>query len=128
MKDNDALVDAHLVGVPCLRTLTIGGFTGGNLEDLGGETHWATGLELVFTGTVGDVRSDTLDMLDRRGAESDSSLDDLSEFLLVSLLAHCGFTDAMFDEVVKFGVSAASSAGDHESQVSGSKIYHVWPM
>ena len=35
------LVDAHLVHVPGLGTLTIGCLTGGDLEDLGGHADWA---------------------------------------------------------------------------------------
>lgn len=33
-------MDAHLVGVPGLGTLTVGGLTGGDLEGLGGKTDY----------------------------------------------------------------------------------------
>ena len=42
---DEALVDAHLVHVPGLGTLTVGGLTGGDLENLGRHADWACSLQ-----------------------------------------------------------------------------------
>lgn len=50
---NDTLVDAHFVCVPCLRTLTIGGLSGGDSEVLGRKSDRTLEGDLA----VGLVRS-----------------------------------------------------------------------
>lgn len=55
---DDSLVDAHLVRVPGLGTLTVGGLTGGDLQNLGGDADRALGVELVLLRTRDDVVGD----------------------------------------------------------------------
>lgn len=51
-------MDLHLEAVPGLGTFTTGGLTGGDLEDLGGETDGALDDELLVLGTVDKVSAD----------------------------------------------------------------------
>lgn len=51
-------MDAHLVTVPGLRTLTTWRLAGGVLENLGGETDRALDAEVTVLGTVDEVRRD----------------------------------------------------------------------
>lgn len=52
---NQTLVDAHLVGVPGLGTLTVGGLTGGDLEGLGGKTDCHNSIiSIVYLRTLVD--------------------------------------------------------------------------
>lgn len=62
---NDTLVDAHLVGVPGLGTLTVGGLSGGDLEVLGGESDGTLEADLlgalvagVGAGALDDISGD----------------------------------------------------------------------
>lgn len=62
---NNTLVDAHLVSVPSLGTLTVGGLSGGDLKVLGGESDRALEDNLVSalvasegSGTLDDISSD----------------------------------------------------------------------
>jgi len=61
---DDALVDTELVSVPSLGTLTVGGLSGGDLKNLGGESDGALGGDLARSrlgevlGTGKDVRRD----------------------------------------------------------------------
>ena len=68
-------MDAHLKGVPGLGTLTVGGLTGGDLEDLGGETDGALDAELLVLGTVDELLADLLEALDVAGGEGDADLE-----------------------------------------------------
>ena len=70
-------MDAHLVGVPSLGTLTVRGLTGGDLEDLGGETDGALDAERLVLGTVNELLADLLERLDVAGGEGDADLVDL---------------------------------------------------
>lgn len=87
VQKDDTLVDAHLVGVPSLGTLTVGGLTRGDLEDLGRQTDGATGSEVLLLRTGQDVLGDTLDALHRGGTEGDPHLHG-GFFLLRNLVAH----------------------------------------
>lgn len=64
MQVDDALVDTELVSVPSLGTLTVGGLSGGDLKNLGGESDGALGGDLARSrlgevlGTGKDVRRD----------------------------------------------------------------------
>ena len=58
MQVDDALVDAHLVTIPSLGTLTTGGFAGGDTEGLGGDAHGALDLQLLVLGTGDQVVAD----------------------------------------------------------------------
>jgi len=55
---DNALVDAELVAVPGLGTLTVGGLTGGDAEHLGGDADGALNLELLVLGTGDEVVAD----------------------------------------------------------------------
>lgn len=58
MEVDEALVHLQLVAIPGLGTLTARGLTGGDPEDLGGETDGALDLELLVLGTVDQVVRD----------------------------------------------------------------------
>lgn len=60
---DEALVNAHLVGVPGLGTLTARGLTGGDLEVLGGQTDGALDAEVLALGTVDELGADLLEAL-----------------------------------------------------------------
>ncbi|GMT29333.1 hypothetical protein PFISCL1PPCAC_20630, partial [Pristionchus fissidentatus] len=49
---DDALVNAHLVAVPGLGTLSARGLAGGDAKHLGGHADGALNLELLLLGTV----------------------------------------------------------------------------
>ena len=68
-------MDAHLVGVPGLGTLTVRGLTGGDLKDLGGETDGALDAKLLVLGTVDELLADLLEALDVAGGEGDADLE-----------------------------------------------------
>jgi hypothetical protein len=55
---DETLVDAHLVAVPGLGTLTAGGLAGGDAERLGRDAHGALDLELLVLGAVDEVGAD----------------------------------------------------------------------
>lgn len=82
-------MDAHLKGVPGLGTLTVGGLTGGDLEDLGGETDGALDAELLVLGTVDELLADLLEALDVAGGEGDADLVDLGALAEVLLRLVC---------------------------------------
>jgi hypothetical protein len=58
---DEALVDAHLVGVPGLGTLTARGLTGGDLEVLGGKADGTLDAELLGFGTVDELLANLCD-------------------------------------------------------------------
>lgn len=88
---DQTLVNAHLIGIPGLRTLTIRSFTGGDLENLGGETDGALGVKLSLLGTGDDVVRDGLNALNVSRGDGDADLHDrvLDILNFVCLLAHC---------------------------------------
>ena len=69
------LVDAHLVGVPGLGTLTARGLAGGDLEVLGGQADGTLDAELLVLGTVDELLADLLEALDVAGGEGDADLE-----------------------------------------------------
>lgn len=74
---NGSLVDAHLVSVPGLGTLTVGGLTGGDLKNLGRQSHGSLGLQRVGLGSVDNVGRHTLQLLELGGGHSDADLEEL---------------------------------------------------
>lgn len=70
-------MDAHLKLVPGLRTLTVGGLTGGDVKGLGGQTNGALDLEGLGAGTVDELRADLLEGGDLARGEGDTDLVDL---------------------------------------------------
>ena len=51
-------MNAHLVCVPSLGSLSVGSLTGGDLELLGGETNRALDAELLGLGAVDELLAD----------------------------------------------------------------------
>lgn len=84
------LVDAHLVGVPGLGTLTARSLTGGDLQVLGGQTDGALDAELLVLGTVDELLADLLEGRDLAGGEGDADLVDLGLLALLDLLGIVG--------------------------------------
>lgn len=74
---NETLVDAHLVLVPGLGTLTARGLTGGDVESLSRETDRALDLEGLGAGTVDQLRAHLLERGDLARGEGDTDLVDL---------------------------------------------------
>jgi hypothetical protein len=68
-------VDAHLVCVPSLGTLTARSLTGGDLQVLGGQADGALDAELLVLGTVDELLADLLEALDVAGGEGDADLE-----------------------------------------------------
>ena len=71
------LVDAHLVRVPSLGTLTARRLAGGDLQVLGGQADGALDAELLGLGTVDELLADLLEGLDVARGEGDADLVDL---------------------------------------------------
>lgn len=67
-------MDAHLVAVPGLGTLTARGLAGGDLEALGGQTDRALSAEVLVLSTVDDLSADLLENLDLAGGQGDADL------------------------------------------------------
>lgn len=76
---DEALVDAHLKGVPGLGTLTTGGLAGGDLEGLGWETDGALDAEVLGLGTLNELGADLLEGVDLAGGEGDTDAVDFLE-------------------------------------------------
>ena len=65
-------MDAHLVGVPGLATLTVGGLAGGDLQRLGREADGALDGETLGAGAVEELGRDLLEGLDLAAGEGDT--------------------------------------------------------
>ena len=73
----ETLVDAHLVLVPGLGSLTVGGLTGGDVKGLGGKTDGTLDLEGLGASTVDQLRAHLLEGSDLARGEGDTDLVDL---------------------------------------------------
>lgn len=82
---DQTLVDAHLVLVPGLGTLTVGGLTGGDVQGLGGKTDGALDLEGLGAGTVDELLAHLLERGDLARGEGDTDLVDLLSGVLALL-------------------------------------------
>jgi len=86
---DQTLVDAHLVHVPGLGTLTAGGLTGRDLEGLGWQAHGALDAELLRLGALQELRTHLLERLHLARGERDADfvdfLDKSEERGLVSI-------------------------------------------
>ena len=71
---DEALVDAHLVGVPGLGTLTARRLAGGDLEVLGGQADGALDAEVLVLGAVDELLADLLERADVAGGEGNADL------------------------------------------------------
>lgn len=74
MKVDETLVDAHLVAVPGLGTLTARSLTGGDLEGLGRQTDGALDAQVLALGALDDLGADLLEDGDLAGGEGDADL------------------------------------------------------
>lgn len=83
------LVDAHLIGVPCLGTLTVRCLTGGDLQVLGGQADGTLDAELLVLGTVDEFLAHLLERLDIARGKGDADLVDLGAFAEVLLGLVC---------------------------------------
>lgn len=70
-------MDAHLVLVPGLGTLTVGGLTGADLQTLGRQTDGTLDLEGLGAGTVNELRAHLLEGSDLARSQGDTDLVDL---------------------------------------------------
>lgn len=88
MKVDETLVDAHLVAVPGLGTLTARSLTGGDLEGLGRQTDGALDAQVLALGALDDLGADLLEDGDLAGGEGDADLVGLGDLamILVSLV------------------------------------------
>ena len=75
-------MDAHLVLVPGLGTLTVGGLTGGDGQGLGGQTNGALDLQGLGASTVDQLLADLLEGGNLAGGEGDADLVDLLQWAL----------------------------------------------
>lgn len=82
---DETLVDAHLVAVPGLGTLTTRGLAGGDLEGLGGQTDGALDAQVLALGALDQLGADLLEGLDLAGGQGDPDLVGLGS-LKLSLL------------------------------------------
>lgn len=57
-------MNAHLILVPGLGTLTVGGLTGGDTEVLGGQANGTLDLQGLRASTVDELRAHLLEGLD----------------------------------------------------------------
>jgi hypothetical protein len=67
-------VDAHLVAIPGLGTLTARGLAGGDLEGLAGETDGALDAELLALRAVDQLTADLLEGGDVARGQGDADL------------------------------------------------------
>lgn len=77
MKIDEALVDAHLKGIPGLGALTARRLAGGDLEVLGGQAHGALDAQVLVLGAVDELLADFLEGLDVARGEGYADLVDL---------------------------------------------------
>lgn len=88
---DETLVDAHLVAVPGLGTLTARGLAGGDLEGLGGQADGALDAQVLALGALDQLGADLLEGLDLAAGQGDADL--------VGLLYCWGRTISMCDRV-----------------------------
>jgi hypothetical protein len=67
-------VDAHLVAVPGLGTLTARGLAGGDLEGLGGQADGALDAEVLGLGALNQLGRHLLEALDVAAGQGDADL------------------------------------------------------
>lgn len=67
-------MDAHLVEIPGLGTLTARGLTGGDLEVLGGQADGALDGQVLALGALDQLGADLLEGLDLAGGQGDADL------------------------------------------------------
>jgi len=73
---DQTLVHLEFVPVPSLGTLSTGGFTGGDLQDLGGKADGALDAELLVLSTVDEIGREFFQVLDVAAGEGNPDLVD----------------------------------------------------
>jgi len=86
---DDALVDAHLISVPGVGTLTARRLAGHQTESLGRHADRALAQKALVLGSLDQVSADLLEGLDVAGGEVDTDLVDAS----LLALHHLGFLE-----------------------------------
>lgn len=82
VKVDQALVDAQLVHVPGLATLTARGLAGRDLQVLGRQADRALDGQVLGAGTLDQLGADTLQRLDLAARQSDADTVSLLSWLL----------------------------------------------
>lgn len=72
MEVDEALVDAELVEIPGLGTLTARGLASGDLEVLGGQADGALDGEALAAGALNELGADLLERLNLSASQGDS--------------------------------------------------------
>lgn len=83
---DEALVDAELVEIPGLGTLTARSLTGLDLEGLGGQADGTLDAEVLGLGALNELSADLLEGLDLAGGQGDTDAVSLGG-LAVALVA-----------------------------------------
>ena len=78
-------MDSHFESIPGLGTLTAGGLSGGDLEDLGGDADGALGLVLLVLGSHDDLGAGVFQRLHISALQSQST--SKSEAYLIFLIS-----------------------------------------
>jgi hypothetical protein len=69
---DQTLVDSHFETIKSFRTVTARRLTGGDTENLGGETNGTLNLELLILSTLDEIRRDLFQVLDITRSQSDT--------------------------------------------------------
>lgn len=67
-------MDAHLIRIPRLGTLTARSLTGGDLQSLGGQTDGALDTQVLALGALEDLGAHLLEDINLAGGEGDADL------------------------------------------------------
>jgi hypothetical protein len=55
---NQTLVNTHLESIPGLTSFSVGGFSGGDTQELGWHTDWALDLQVLLLGSSDEIGTD----------------------------------------------------------------------
>lgn len=103
-------MDAHLVAVPGLGTLTARSLAGGDLEGLGGQADGALDAQVLALGALDDLGADLLEDVDLAGGQGDTDLVGLLSRASVSRLLRFWAVPSTSDQGDRLG-GAPSSRG-----------------
>jgi len=116
-------MDAHLIHIPSLGTLSARSLTGADLELLGGQADGALDAEVLGLGALNELAGDLLKGLNLLGGEGDADLVHLRAFageVLFGLgVGHdCGF-------VVELFLGGGGGVSGRSRRVEFSEVYFV---
>lgn len=114
MEVDEALVDAELVEIPGLGTLTARGLTGGDLEVLGGQADGALDGEALAAGTLNELSADLLERLNLSASQGDSDA--------VALLFECVSRRRLFPIACSIVCKNVRAARQGPSRSSGETL------